>query len=404
VASIEKAEGITDERGRQAYRIRWSEWPVGVRVPREHRVYGHAEAKAFHLERQSDELSSRARRRGKAARTLTQATTDWLEAYASRPRKRTAGARVQPTSWDEALRTLTLLVEQLGGNLDLTEVTLHDLEVLSNERCNIRTGEPASDGTKARMVGVLKAFFSDATRSGWITTNPAANLSAHGRAAGRRAVVPSVRGLEAVAKELDVVSQQVKTKGGAMAARPVWLEVCDPENWVPSDRLWLFALSGCSWSEAAGIRKGDDHGDHLKLARVWPRGANGPRDHGKADSRIPRDVPVPERLRPVIDRLTAYARSEYLLSGPDGQRLSYETWRHQMGRATDAAGYAITTHGLRHFAASLWIKAGASSLLVMKAGGWSSLDMVGKVYGHLWPSDVVELGRKVSDLDWENLA
>jgi integrase len=66
-----------------------------------------------------------------------------------------------------------------------------------------------------------------------------------------------------------------------------------------------------------------------------------------------------------------------------------------------ASGYGtITTHVLRHAAASLWVKAGATPFLVMKAGGWASLDMVSKVYGHPWPSDVVGLGRKVDALDW----
>lgn len=56
---------------------------------------------------------------------------------------------------------------------------------------------------------------------------------------------------------------------------------------------------------------------------------------------------------------------------------------------------------LRHTAASLCLTAGAASFLVMKAG--SSLDMVSKVYGHLWPSDIPQLGQMVDRLDWEAL-
>jgi len=94
----------------------------------------------------------------------------------------------------------------------------------------------------------------------------------------------------------------------------------------------------------------------------------------------------------------------YLLSGPDGLRLAYETWRNRLAAAARATGNPdITTHVLRHTAASLRIKAGATPLLVMKAGGWASLDTVSSVYGYLWPSDVVELGRKVDALDWEAL-
>jgi hypothetical protein len=74
-----------------------------------------------------------------------------------------------------------------------------------------------------------------------------------------------------------------------------------------------------------------------------------------------------------------------------------------MAAARATGNDTITTHVLRHTADSLWIKAGATPFLVMKAGGWASLDMVSKVYGHLWPSDVVELGRKVDALDWAAL-
>jgi integrase len=84
--------------------------------------------------------------------------------------------------------------------------------------------------------------------------------------------------------------------------------------------------------------------------------------------------------------------------------LAYETWRNRLAAAARATGYQhITTHVLRHTAASLWIKAGAAPFLVMKAGGWASLDMVSRVYGHLWPSDVVALARKVDALDWSAL-
>ncbi len=147
-----------------------------------------------------------------------------------------------------------------------------------------------------------------------------------------------------------------------------------------------------------------DRGDHLRLARVWPRGADEPRTYGKATSRVPGDIPVIARLRPVLDRLAAYSRCDQYLTGPDGRPLSYETWRNRLSTSAHAAGHPeVTTHVLRHTAASLWIKAGAAPFLVMKAGGWSSLDMVSKVYGHLWPSDIPQLGRLVDRLDWDAL-
>ncbi|MGH3442563.1 MAG: tyrosine-type recombinase/integrase [Nitriliruptorales bacterium] len=204
---------------------------------------------------------------------------------------------------------------------------------------------------------------------------------------------------------MDQPTQPVRTKGGAIACRPRWLDVHDAEHWRPSDRLWLIALTGCSWSEAAGLQLTDDLGDHLALTQVWPRGGDEPRMYGKASARVPRDIPIATHLRPVLDRLASYSRSGYLLTGPKGQPLPYETWRNRLSASAKAAGHPdVTTHVLRHTAASLWIKAGAAPFLVMKAGDPASLDMVSKVYGHLWPSDVVELGRKKVDaLDWTAL-
>ena len=138
--------------------------------------------------------------------------------------------------------------------------------------------------------------------------------------------------------------------------------------------------------------------------QVWPREADEPRSYGKASARVPRDIPVISRLRPVLERLADYARSGYLLSGPDGHRLAYETWRNRLATAARATGSpGITTHVLRHTAASLWIKAWATPFLVMKAGGWASLDIIPSVYGQLWPSDVAELQRKLDALDWDTL-
>jgi hypothetical protein len=288
--------------------------------------------------------------------TLGEAAELGLRHYATQPRRRAGngGKRVEPSSWDEAARTVEYVVPALGSETPFARITASDLFRFVDERRNLRTNVPVSDGTKERMV--------------------------------------------------EIRTTRVRTKGGAIAERPRWLSVHDPDHWRSSDLLWLLAYTGCSWSEAAGLRSSDGRVDHLKPVQVWPRTAHEPRNHGKAMARVPRDIPVIARLRPVLDRLSSYSRCGYLLSGPDGQPLRYETWRNRLAAAARATGHdTVTTHVLRHTAASLWIKAGAAPFLVMKAGGWASLAMVSKVYGHLWPSDVVELGRKGDALDWAAL-
>ena len=46
---------------------------------------------------------------------------------------------------------------------------------------------------------------------------------------------------------------------------------------------------------------------------------------------------------------------------------------------------------------------GVAPFLLMKAGGWSSSDMVDQRYGNLVPSDVMELSSRVDGLDWDTL-
>ncbi len=407
MATSTKLTGVTRNR-QQVYRVRWRErsndgtdW-----VYREKRAVGYEAAEE--LRRRMAELHEGPAATAPDRTSLGHAGEEWLRHYATQPRRRagSGGKRVERSSWEEAARTVEYVVSELGAETPFSQVTTADLYRLVDGRTHLRTGEPVSDGTKERMVGVLKGWFGDGASFGWHERNIAAGLSSTWApaGAGRRAVIPSMRALERIAEELDVPVTPVPVQGNALAQRPRWLGVVDQDLWRPSDRLWLLALTGCSWSEAAGLRVEDDHEDHLKLVEVWPRDSDTPRNYGKAASRVPRDVPVIRRLRPVLDRLKEYSRCEHLLTGPNGEPMAYETWRNRLSAAARAVGHGdVTTHVLRHTAASLWIKAGASQFLVMKAGGWSNLDMVSKVYGHLWPSDVAELGRKVDELDWDAL-
>ncbi|MGH2365198.1 MAG: tyrosine-type recombinase/integrase, partial [Chloroflexota bacterium] len=50
----------------------------------------------------------------------------------------------------------------------------------------------------------------------------------------------------------------------------------------------------------------------------------------------------------------------------------------------------LSLHELRHTGASLLIATGADRWQLMAAGGWSSLAMVERTYGHLFPERTKE--------------
>lgn len=386
MATTTKLEGTTKD-GVQGYLVRWSEKQLdGSWKDAEQRVYGYEAARERAREMEQRHQGRKAR--PKSQLTVGEVAERFLRRYGTKPRQRAVGGKVGESTWEAAAREITYLADQLGEDSPFASVTADEIEAIvdarpvfayshtddDGERVYLPTAEPACDGTKERMAGVLKALAADALDQGWTHVDIAAKLpSRWGAGSVKRAMIPSVRVLEELGKDLDVPTQLTATKGNGTRTAPRWLNVHDPELWLPSDRMWLFALTGLDFAEAAGLWVDDDHGDHLKLREIRDRRGN-VRTHGKADSRVPREVPVPARLRPVLDRLHDYTHCGRLLTGPDGGPLAYGSWQSQLSRSAGTVGHPeYTTKALRHFAASLWIKVGATPFLVMKAGGWSSL-------------------------------
>lgn len=223
-----------EEFRQQVYRVRWRERSANGHdwVYREKRVAGREAAED--LRRRMNEQHEGADATAPDRTTLAEAGEAWLRHYGSQPRRRagTGGKRVERSSWDEAARTVEYVVAELGPETLLGQVTTADLFLLVDRRTNLRTGAPVSDGTKERMVGVLKGWFGDAVSFGWQTHNVAGGLASTWApaGAGRRAVIPSMRALERIADELDVPVMAVSTKGGATAQRPRWLGVYDQDG------------------------------------------------------------------------------------------------------------------------------------------------------------------------------
>jgi integrase len=106
----------------------------------------------------------------------------------------------------------------------------------------------------------------------------------------------------------------------------------------------------------------------------------------------PRTVPVPSA---VIDELSRHVATYglgpdgLLFTGPYGGPLRRTTFSDAWRRA--AAPLGIPTgdgfHELRHFYASVLIRAGESVKVIQERLGHTSAQMTLDVYGHLWPED-----------------
>lgn len=389
------------------YLVRWYERAAdGSWKPRKRTVSGERAAKALAADMEAKHQGEAGTLPDAGSETVADQIVWFLDRYKKAPRKR--GKTVEDTSYEAAERELLLLGDVLGETTPWADVTPRQLADAIDARRDLRTGEPVAAGTRNRMRAVIQAMCTDLHVHGRDTANRGADLPHHSdgpaTADDDRVTIPTWEQLQALADDLDRRTTPVRTRWGGTTERARWQHIHDDELWFPSDRMWLFVCSGFSFSEAAGARIVDwERDDHwLVLRKTLPRRADELRDHGKTDARmVDRRVPVPDRFVPVLDRLASYSWCGLLLTGPDGQRLAYETWRNQLSQSAEATGVHITTHGLRHVAASMWIDAAVAAgqdweWPVMKFGGWSSLDQVQRTYGHLTDHRVQE-GKKAMD-------
>jgi integrase len=101
-----------------------------------------------------------------------------------------------------------------------------------------------------------------------------------------------------------------------------------------------------------------------------------------------RTVPVGQV---VIDELAAhlatYPSEGALFVEELGAPLSYTRWKRLLRDAASEAGVEVTSHSLRHFAASALISGGASVKQVQTFLGQSSAVITLRTYAHMFPGD-----------------
>jgi integrase/recombinase XerD len=162
----------------------------------------------------------------------------------------------------------------------------------------------------------------------------------------------------------------------------------------PRDRFLvaLLATTGLRIGEALGLRRQDMH--FLADSRVVGCDLRGPHLHVRrrednpngalAKSRFPRSIPVPEQA---ISFYSDYAHERDLRLGatdlspmvfvnlyrpPLGRALSYQSCKAMFDRLQKTCGIVVHPHLLRHTAATVWLRQGASRDTVQNLLGHAS--------------------------------
>lgn len=149
----------------------------------------------------------------------------------------------------------------------------------------------------------------------------------------------------------------------------------------------FLAGSGLRIGELRGLRVADV--DFLRRTVRVERQRRQDGTLGPVKGRQARTVPLGQVTLDVLAaHLAAYpASDEALFVDELGRPLGYGQWKRLLANAGTAAGVDLTSHSLRHFAASALISGGASVKQVQAFLGHSSAVITLRTYAHLFPGD-----------------
>jgi integrase len=157
------------------------------------------------------------------------------------------------------------------------------------------------------------------------------------------------------------------------------------ERWRPL--VTILAGSGLRVGELLGLTPADVS-TVFRTIRV---------ERQRLQSGVISELPKTKKSRrtvPVGDVTVAALRGQIEQSMPDalftdelGEPLTYGRWKVLLRDASSVAGVDLTSHSLRHFAASALISGGASVKQVQMFLGHSSATITLRTYAHLFPGD-----------------
>lgn len=144
----------------------------------------------------------------------------------------------------------------------------------------------------------------------------------------------------------------------------------------------FLSLTGLRWSEIRALRVGDVQQDPLPAIRVSRAHSEGYEEKGTKTGRI-RIVPLTHRAEEIISVCAIGRDSEdYLFTSTSGRQLRSSPFRRAVAwSATTPRGRTI--HDLRHYAASVWLRAGIPVNQVAKWLGHASPGYTLGTYAHV---------------------
>lgn len=214
---------------------------------------------------------------------------------------------------------------------------------------------PASQASKSKALSALRGALAIAMSLGYVEVNEAA-----GAKPGRTAVRPATfLTLAQVAKLADE---------------------CAPYE----PMLWLLATTGVRLGECCALNVGS-------VARhkgKWRLGVT------KTKNLKPRSVPIPASVVAMLslDR----GKAEPLFVTPRGRRVQKDNWRARVfDPAKDRAKLDLVPHDLRHTAASLMIRSGATTKDVQNVLGHASAKMTLDLYAGWWDDAIDDVADRM---------
>lgn len=263
---------------------------------------------------------------------------------------------------------------------------------LDHERIQVWITESAATcapATVRKNVTVMNQICAEAVRRRRIAVNPAAEVELPVSVHAEKRYL-SVAQVAALARAAGTVHADEKKVG---AKRYTGLQEAAKSRRV---LVYLLAYAGLRFGEAAALQVVDVNvlrsrlRVHRSVTQVNGRMVFGAPKNGKA-----RDVAVPKFLLEMLKELIEGMRPDALVfgdhnGGPMRLRNVRRDWWNRAVKEAKESGVpdGFTPHELRHTAASLAIRAGASIKSVQRMLGHSSASLTLDRYGHLFEDEL----------------